>query len=128
VKIWPNWQRGLKAWIHALCVRIYHTENPRNPNEDAIFLHSIITIDLLSHDTKKFPIENHSKNHFTLKNMFHLFWPLKSFDMWEIHIKEKHLELHVIKWFIILLIQLWVCQVILMTNSQILITIEILKF
>jgi hypothetical protein len=58
VKFLPNWQRGLKAWIHALCVRIYHTENPRNPNEDAIFLHSIITIDLLSHDTKKFPMEN----------------------------------------------------------------------
>jgi hypothetical protein len=66
VKIWPNWQRGLKAWIHALCVRIYHTVNPRNPNEDAIFLHSIITIDLFSHDTNKFPMENHSKNHFTV--------------------------------------------------------------
>lgn len=44
--------------------------------------------------------------------------------MWEIHIRERHLELHVIKWFIILLIHLWVCQVILMTNSQILVTLE----
>lgn len=48
--------------------------------------------------------------------------------MWEIHIRERHLELHVIKWFIDLLIHLWVCQVILMTNSQILLTIENIKF
>jgi hypothetical protein len=47
--------------------------------------------------------------------------------MWEIHIRETHLELHVIKWFIILLIHLWVCQVILMTNSQILITLLEIK-